>query len=622
MKRSIAIDVSALPTYGFGSKSGPWWGAMGFIALEGMGFAIAIGTYLYLMATNTTLADSTARLTFGSGTAITILFVLSVVPNQLASNVAPPARPLLDARLAGCHEFDRHRRADHPRLLNFAYLNTRWDTDAYGSIVWFILGLHATHLATDLGDTIVLTVLMFTRHAQPRRFSDVTDNAFYWNFVVLAWLPLYFAALLDSAAITPVWQRRMSWAGLWVGAAAWAISLQANYALVPLVCDGRVFVVSAIAAALTLISLAAGFHVALAPHACQRIRNGQFVRRFVASSSWPGLASVQVSCSTLAIANQLIARVDPSTDASGESACRCAPDTHDSACSGPRQLRPAHARRGMDLRSVADRAVVRNRHRLLFMGPRTSGMPPGQDAVFGTSTWRRSWSGWLLLALALVSPLHWLGEHLFAAHMIEHELLMIVAAPLFAYARPSNAMIWSLPTSFRPSVGSIVNSGPMLALWIVIGHPLSETILHGSALWLWHAPALYTLALSNEAVHRVERLSFFFTGLLFWWTLMYGRGADRGERSSRRGRDRMLVFHSSPLRGARRPAHPIVARLVSHSSAVLGGLRAVAAGGSATRRHSDVGSHGRRLHRSGAFLRASFADCANPARNPAARDLI
>jgi hypothetical protein len=71
------------------------------------------------------------------------------------------------------------------------HLNTRWDLDAYGSAVWVVLGLHTTHLVTDLVDTLVLTALMFTRHATPRRFSDVSDNAFYWNFVVLAWLPLY-----------------------------------------------------------------------------------------------------------------------------------------------------------------------------------------------------------------------------------------------------------------------------------------------------------------------------------------------------------------------------------------------------------------------------------------------
>ena len=63
--------------------------------------------------------------------------------------------------------------------------------NAYGSILGFVLGLHTTQLATDVGDSIVLTVLMFTRHATPRRFGDVTDNAFYWAFVVIAWLPLY-----------------------------------------------------------------------------------------------------------------------------------------------------------------------------------------------------------------------------------------------------------------------------------------------------------------------------------------------------------------------------------------------------------------------------------------------
>jgi len=73
----------------------------------------------------------------------------------------------------------------------FTQLNVRWDANAYGSITWFVLGLHATHLLTDLGDTVVLAVLMFTRHVTERRFSDVSDNAFYWYFVVASWVPLY-----------------------------------------------------------------------------------------------------------------------------------------------------------------------------------------------------------------------------------------------------------------------------------------------------------------------------------------------------------------------------------------------------------------------------------------------
>ncbi|MBV9246564.1 MAG: cytochrome C oxidase subunit III, partial [Methylobacteriaceae bacterium] len=67
----------------------------------------------------------------------------------------------------------------------------RWDTNAYGSIVWVILGLHTTHIITDLGDSVVLAELMFTAHGRGKRFSDVSDNAFYWYFVILTWLPLY-----------------------------------------------------------------------------------------------------------------------------------------------------------------------------------------------------------------------------------------------------------------------------------------------------------------------------------------------------------------------------------------------------------------------------------------------
>jgi heme/copper-type cytochrome/quinol oxidase subunit 3 len=83
------------------------------------------------------------------------------------------------------------------RGFEFKELHVRWDENAYGSITWFVLGLHATHLITDLGDTCVLAALMFTRHVNAKRFSDVSDNAFYWYFVVGAWVPLY--ALLYGA---------------------------------------------------------------------------------------------------------------------------------------------------------------------------------------------------------------------------------------------------------------------------------------------------------------------------------------------------------------------------------------------------------------------------------------
>jgi putative membrane protein len=140
------------------------------------------------------------------------------------------------------------------------------------------------------------------------------------------------------------------------------------------------------------------------------------------------------------------------------------------------------------------------------------------------------WVGWLVVALAVTSPLHWLGERLFTAHMIEHELIMVVAAPLLAFARINGPMLWSLPASLRPAMGRIASLAPLAAPWAFLSHPVSATILHGTALWAWHAPPLYAWALENAAVHRLQHVSFFATALLFWWVLLYGRGAGRTER--------------------------------------------------------------------------------------------
>jgi heme/copper-type cytochrome/quinol oxidase subunit 3 len=77
------------------------------------------------------------------------------------------------------------------RYFEFPALNVTWSDSAYGSITTTLLGLHTVHLLTDWVDTLVLTVLMFTRHAHGRRFVDTAENAIYWNFVIAAWLPIY-----------------------------------------------------------------------------------------------------------------------------------------------------------------------------------------------------------------------------------------------------------------------------------------------------------------------------------------------------------------------------------------------------------------------------------------------
>jgi cytochrome c oxidase assembly factor CtaG len=134
---------------------------------------------------------------------------------------------------------------------------------------------------------------------------------------------------------------------------------------------------------------------------------------------------------------------------------------------------------------------------------------------------------WLLLFGALVAPLHWLGERLFAAHMIEHEVLMAIAAPLLVMARPIGAILWALPAEWRKAFGRLGQVPAIAFLWSWLTDPLVATVLHGIALWAWHVPTLYEAALTSGRLHWLQHMSFFITALFFWWALLRGRGRER-----------------------------------------------------------------------------------------------
>jgi len=147
-----------------------------------------------------------------------------------------------------------------------------------------------------------------------------------------------------------------------------------------------------------------------------------------------------------------------------------------------------------------------------------------------------------MLAIALVSPLHWLGERLFTAHMIEHEIVMALAAPLIAVARPLGAFLWALPKSTRIALQHIFKGRAFSTLWRVLTVPLNATILHGIAIWIWHAPVLFDAAVTHVAVHRLQHLSFLGTALLFWWALI--RRCDYGAAA---GHLFVTMLHTSVL---------------------------------------------------------------------------
>jgi cytochrome c oxidase subunit I+III len=185
------LDVSALPPGAFGSRTLTFWGTLGIVVIESTVFALAVGAYFYLVSrfpawpphgvaapelrwgTLNTLVLSEAwfRTNWRDGPASTSIFgrvriwMVVCLVFALAFNIV--------------------------RAFEFAHLNVMWDHDAYGSIVWLLLGLHTTHIVTDFLDQRVLTVLMFTGPVEEHRFVDVEENAVYWYFVVLAWLPIY-----------------------------------------------------------------------------------------------------------------------------------------------------------------------------------------------------------------------------------------------------------------------------------------------------------------------------------------------------------------------------------------------------------------------------------------------
>jgi cytochrome c oxidase subunit 3 len=195
MSERATIDVSHLPTYAFGHRSLMWWGTGGMIVIEGTLFAIGLVAYFYLRGLSLHWPQSTSPPDLLWGTLTTVLLVVSGIPNQMAVKVAE-REDLRGVRLwmVVCLVFAIAVLVT--RAYEFTALNTHWRANAYGSIVFALLVLHTVHLATDFVDTVVLEVLMFTGPITGRRYVDIAENAGYWWFVVLAWLPIYVTVYL------------------------------------------------------------------------------------------------------------------------------------------------------------------------------------------------------------------------------------------------------------------------------------------------------------------------------------------------------------------------------------------------------------------------------------------
>jgi cytochrome c oxidase subunit III len=186
------VDVSRLPTVTWGRKGLMWWGTLSFMVIEGWTLGLTVLSYFYvrqnveswppLRTPNPSLAIPTINL---------LVMLVSVIPAWIAAKRAKAfdrAGTMVALAISGLFGIV----ILVLRWYEFWAINTRWDTNVYGSVAWLIVGFHATLLLLDVGDTIGLAVIFRREKLAPHYFPDATDNSMYWYFTILNWIPLYF----------------------------------------------------------------------------------------------------------------------------------------------------------------------------------------------------------------------------------------------------------------------------------------------------------------------------------------------------------------------------------------------------------------------------------------------
>jgi heme/copper-type cytochrome/quinol oxidase subunit 3 len=160
--------------------------------IEGAGFAILIATYFYLRRNFDTWPPARTLLPdLGVSTLNVAVLVVSILPMWYVAKLAlkhDRAR-LIGALLVVCVLFGIA--ATVLRIFEFRGVHTRWDTNAYGSIVWAILAVHFAHIVAATLETLIIALLMFVGPVEEKHFVDITVNAVYWYFVALSWVALY-----------------------------------------------------------------------------------------------------------------------------------------------------------------------------------------------------------------------------------------------------------------------------------------------------------------------------------------------------------------------------------------------------------------------------------------------
>lgn len=140
----------------------------------------------------------------------------------------------------------------------------------------------------------------------------------------------------------------------------------------------------------------------------------------------------------------------------------------------------------------------------------------------GVPRWRAVcfFAGLAVLAAALMPPLDALGAQLFSMHMLQHELLMLAAAPLIVAGTPLAVFLWAFTPAWRKRIAGRLRGPAIQGPWHALTRPLAAWSLHAGVLWAWHAPRLFQAGLLDNAVHALQHLCFLIAALLFWSSLL------------------------------------------------------------------------------------------------------
>jgi cytochrome c oxidase assembly factor CtaG len=142
-------------------------------------------------------------------------------------------------------------------------------------------------------------------------------------------------------------------------------------------------------------------------------------------------------------------------------------------------------------------------------------------------------AGLTAVAVALVSPLDPMAEWSLSAHMLQHLLLILVAAPLLVVGRPMVPFSVVLPATWRRGLKRLGHRPWVATAGRTLTLPVVAWLVHVTVVWAWHAPGPYDAAAGDPWIHLLEHASFLGTGILFWWVAFQpgprrrlARGAD------------------------------------------------------------------------------------------------